>query len=252
VRRVGPDGVPRLSGVSDTSAAGLPSESLQRLQAVLFDMDGTLVETEDLWGEAMYALAAQLGGALSAQARERTAGTSMHAAMAIIYADLGLDPAGQDVDADARWVEDETAALMTSRGMPWRPGARELLHTVRAALVTTTPRRVATLVLDRITAELGGDPFDVTVCGDEAGARKPDPAPYRKAMTDLGVEPGACLVVEDSLVGTTSGLAAGASVLGVPLVQRLQPQPGLTLRLTLVGLTATDLDGFLSAETSAR
>ena len=215
-------------------------------------MDGTLVETEDLWGEAMYALAAQLGGALSAEARERTAGTSMHAAMAIIYADLGLDPAGQDVDADARWVEDETAALMTSRGMPWRPGARELLTTVRAAglrtaLVTTTPRRVAALVLDRIAAELGGDPFDVTVCGDEAGARKPDPAPYRKAMTDLGVDPGACLVVEDSLVGTTSGLAAGASVLGVPLVQRLQPQPGMTLRPTLEGLTATDLDGFLTA-----
>jgi HAD superfamily hydrolase (TIGR01509 family) len=238
--------------VSDTPAAGLPADSLQRLQAVLFDMDGTLVETEDLWGEAMYALAAQLGGALSAEARERTAGTSMHAAMAIIYADLGLDPAGQDVDADARWVEDETAALMTSRGMPWRPGARELLATVRAAglrtaLVTTTPRRVATLVLDRITAELGGDPFDVTVCGDEAGARKPDPAPYRKAMTDLGIEPGACLVVEDSLVGTTSGLAAGASVLGVPLVQRLQPQPGLALRLTLEGLTVADLDGFLTA-----
>ena len=215
-------------------------------------MDGTLVETEDLWGEAMYALAAQLGGALSAEARERTAGTSMHAAMAIIYADLGLDPAGQDVDADARWVEDETAALMTSRGMPWRPGARELLTTVRAAglrtaLVTTTPRRVAALVLDRIAAELGGDPFDVTVCGDEAGARKPDPAPYRKAMTDLGVEPASCLVVEDSLVGTTSGLAAGASVLGVPLVQRLQPQPGMTLRPTLEGLTAADLDGFLTA-----
>jgi HAD superfamily hydrolase (TIGR01509 family) len=222
----------------------------RELQAVLFDMDGTLVETEDLWGEAMYALAAQLGGTLSAAAREQTAGTSMLAAMAVIYADLGLDPATQDADADARWVEDETAALMTSRGMPWRPGARELLATVRAAglrtaLVTTTPRRVATLVLDRITAELGGDPFDVTVCGDEAGARKPDPAPYRKAMTDLGVEPGASLVVEDSLVGTTSGLAAGAAVLGVPLVQRLQPQPGLTLRLSLEGLTVADLAGLL-------
>ena len=213
-------------------------------------MDGTLVETEDLWGEAMYALAAQLGGTLSAAAREQTAGTSMHASMAVIYADLGLDPAAQDVDADARWVEDETAALMTSRGMPWRPGARELLATVRAAglrtaLVTTTPRRVASLVLDRITAELGADPFDVTVCGDEAGARKPDPAPYRKAMTDLGVEPGSSLVIEDSLVGTAAGLAAGAAVLGVPLVQPLQPQPGLTLRLSLEGLGVEDLVGFL-------
>jgi len=213
-------------------------------------MDGTLVETEELWGEAMHARAAQLGGALSAAARERTAGTTMHASMLIVYADLGLDPATQDADADARWVEDEAAALMTSRGMPWRPGARELLGTVRAAglrtaLVTTTPRRVATLVLDRITADLGADPFDVTICGDEAGARKPDPAPYLKAMADLGVDPSSSLVVEDSLVGTTSGLAAGAAVLGVPLVQQLQPQPGLTLRTTLAGLTAADLAALL-------
>jgi HAD superfamily hydrolase (TIGR01509 family) len=241
--------------VSETPADH-PSGSLQRLQAVLFDMDGTLVETEDLWGEAMYALAAQLGGTLSAEARERTAGTSMLAAMEVIYADLGLDPATQDAEADARWVEDETAALMTSRGMPWRPGARELLATVRSAglrtaLVTTTPRRVAELVLDRITAELGTDPFDVTVCGDEAGARKPDPAPYRKAMTDLGVDPESSLVIEDSVVGTTSGLAAGASVLGVPLVQRLQPQPGLTLRLSLEGLTVEDLDGLLTVGSPA-
>jgi HAD superfamily hydrolase (TIGR01509 family) len=227
--------------------SGTPAVArLPRLQAVLFDMDGTLVETEDLWGEAMYALAAQLGGTLSAAARERTAGTSMHASMAIIYADLGLDPASQDADADARWVEDETAALMTSRGMPWRPGARELLEAVRAAglrtaLVTTTPRRVAALVLDRITAELGADPFDVTVCGDEAGARKPDPAPYLKALADLGVDPRSSLVVEDSLVGTTAGLAAGITVLGVPLLQRLQPQSGLTLRTTLAGMTVADL-----------
>lgn len=220
-------------------------------------MDGTLVETEELWGEALYALAAQLGGTLSAEAREQTAGTSMLSSMEIIYADLGLDPAAQDLEADARWVEDETAALMTSRGMPWRPGARELLDTVRAAglrtaLVTTTPRRVATLVLDRITAELGEDPFDVTVCGEEAGALKPDPAPYRKAMADLGVDPESSLVIEDSQVGTAAGLAAGVAVLGVPLVQRLQPQPGLTLRLSLEGLTAEDLDGFLTTDDASR
>ncbi|WP_338105032.1 HAD family hydrolase [Modestobacter muralis] len=232
-----------------SSPAG-PSAPLQRLQAVLFDMDGTLVETEELWGEAMFALATQLGGTLSDEAREQTAGTSMLASMEIIYADLGMDPAAQDLQADARWVEDETAALMTSRGMPWRPGARELINTVRAAglrtaLVTTTPRRVATLVLDRITAELGVDPFDVTVCGTEAGALKPDPAPYRKAMADLGVDPRSSLVIEDSQVGTASGLAAGVAVLGIPLVQRLQPQPGLTLRTTLAGLTAADLAALL-------
>jgi HAD superfamily hydrolase (TIGR01509 family) len=183
---------------------------------------------------------------LSAGARERTVGTSMPVAMSILYADLGVQRTAAEALADARWVEDETAALMTSRGMPWRPGAEELLTAVRAAglataLVTTTPRRVATIVLDRITAELGAAPFDVTVCGDEVPARKPDPAPYLQAMTALGVEPGGCVVVEDSAVGVAAGLASGAAVLGVPSLQSLEPAAGLVLRDSLAGLTVADL-----------
>ena len=227
--------------------------SLQRLQAVLFDMDGTLVETEELWGEAMDALAGQLGGAFSAAGREQTVGTSMQVAMGILYADLGLDPAAQDAAAHARWVEDETAALMAFRGIPWRPGARELLTAVRGvglatALVTTTPRWIAAVVLDRIATELGADPFDVTVCGDEAPARKPDPAPYREAMAALGVEPRSSLVVEDSQVGVTAGLAAGATVLGVPSLQPLEPRAGLALRDSLAGLGVAGLRALLAAQ----
>jgi HAD superfamily hydrolase (TIGR01509 family) len=227
-------------------------DSLQPLQAVLFDMDGTLVETEELWGEAMAALARQLGGKLSAGARERTVGTSMRVAMGILYADLGVQRSETELQDDARWVEDATAALMTSRGMPWRPGARELLTEVRAAglataLVTTTPRRVADLVLDRIAAELGTLPFDVTVCGDEVPARKPDPAPYRQAMAALDVSPECSLVIEDSAVGVAAGLAAGTAVLGVPSLQPLESRAGLVLRSSLAGLTVDDLADLVTA-----
>jgi HAD superfamily hydrolase (TIGR01509 family) len=224
---------------------------LQSLQAVLFDMDGTLVETEQYWGQAMFALASDLGGTMSAGARQRTVGTSMRVAMSILYADLGVERSEEQLQGDARWVEDRTAQLMAAEGIAWRPGARELLVSVRAAglstaLVTTTPRRLATLVLDRIAEDLGGEAFDSTVCGDEVPARKPDPAPYLQAMAALDVEPGACLVIEDSHVGVTAGLACGAAVLGVPSLQPLEPRPGLVLRNSLLGLTLDDLSRLVS------
>ena len=168
--------------------------------AVLFDMDGTLVETEQYWGEAMFALARDLGGRMSPAARERTVGTSMPVAMRILHADLGVVRGESQLQADARWVEDRTTQLMAAGGIDWRPGARDLLLTVRragirTALVTTTPRRLAALVLARITDDLGADPFDTTVCGDEVRARKPDPAPYLQAMAALDVDAGLCVVV---------------------------------------------------------
>jgi HAD superfamily hydrolase (TIGR01509 family) len=216
------------------------------LSAVLFDMDGTLVETEQYWGEAMFALARDLGGTLSAAARERTVGTSMRVAMGILQADLGVVRSEGEMRDDIRWVEDRTAELMATGGIAWRPGARELVVSVRrtgvrTALVTTTPRRLAALVLQRIADDLGGDPFDTTVCGDEVPARKPDPAPYRQAMAALDVAADGCLVVEDSQVGVAAGLAAGASVLGVPSLQPLEGAAGLVLRPTLSGLTVADL-----------
>ncbi|MGY2084820.1 HAD family hydrolase [Blastococcus sp. SYSU DS0539] len=222
------------------------------LQAVLFDMDGTLVQTEEYWGEAMFELAASLGGQMSPEARAATVGTSMRRSMQVLHADLGVERSEAQLQADARRVEDRAGELMATAGIPWRPGARELLADVRAAgpataLVTTTPRRLAAIVLASITADLGADPFDVTVCGDEVPARKPDPAPYLQAAAALGVDPSACVVVEDSLVGVTAGLAAGMAVLGVPALQPIPPAPGLTLRDTLAGLGVADLAEVLAA-----
>ncbi len=220
------------------------------LRAVLFDMDGTLVETEQYWGEAMFELAARLGGRMSESARAATVGSTMRRSMTILHADLGLVRTEEQLLADARWVEDRTAQLLGT-GVSWCPGARELVTAVRAAglrtaLVTTTPRRLADLVLASVRADLGGDPFDVTVCGDEVPARKPDPAPYLQAMDALGVEPSACVVVEDSESGVAAGLAAGAAVLGVPTVQQLVPVPGLTLRSGLVGVDVAGLTDVLA------
>ena len=221
------------------------------LAAVLFDMDGTLVQTEEYWGEAMFELAASLGGHMSPEARARTVGTSMRRSMEVLHADLGVVRTEEQLQADARWVEERVGELMGA-GAAWQPGARELVAAVRAAglrtaLVTTTPRRLADIVLARIAADLDGSPFDVTVCGDEVPARKPDPAPYLQAAAALDVAPSVCVVVEDSQVGVTSGLAAGMAVLGVPAMQPVPPAPGLTLVETLAGTGVDDLADVLVA-----
>ena len=222
------------------------------IRAVLFDMDGTLVQTEEHWGEAMFTLAERLGGEMSTAARQRTVGTSMRTAMAILHEDLGVARTERDLLADVAWVEEETARLMAD-DVHWQPGARELVAAVRTAglrtaLVTTTPRRIADLVLGHIGEVAPGEPaFDVTVCGDEVPALKPDPAPYLQAMAALGVRPGECVVIEDSQAGIASGLAAGAAVLGVPALQPVAPAPGLVLRTSLAGLGVEELAEVLAA-----
>ncbi len=220
--------------------------------AVLFDMDGTLVDTEGSWGEGLTALAAELGGTLSPSGRAATVGTGMATALGILYADLGVQRTEREMLQDSLWVQDTVATLLEDE-LDWRPGARELVLAVRAAelptaLVTTTPRRLAAGLLRRMDADLGLPAFDVTVCGDEVPAMKPDPAPYLQAMRLLEVDPAGCVAIEDSRVGVASALHAGAAVLGVPSLQAVPPAPGLVLRDSLVGVGVGDLADVLAAQ----
>lgn len=227
----------------------------ETLHAVLFDLDGTLVETEHLWGEALVRLARRLGGEMSAEARAATVGTSMPDALAILYADLDIEGTEEQVVDDGRWVADLMEVLL-AEDLQWQPGARELVVAVReegvqTAVVTTTARRLAAPVLARMREDVGAELFDVTVCGDEAPALKPDPAPYLQAIGELDVDPARCVVVEDSLVGVTSGLAAGAAVIGVPSLQPLPPMEGLVVRDSLVGVGVAELEQALAAWSAA-
>lgn len=183
--------------------------------AVLFDMDGTLTDSEKLWSIALDELAASHGRALSTATREAMVGTNMHVSMIMFHDDLGLSHDG--IIESVTWLEARMATMLAV-GAPWQPGAREFLHAVRGAglrtaLVTATARELTETLLDNT---LGRENFDASVCGEEAGASKPDPAPYVRAAALLGVDPRECLAVEDSPTGLASAHAAGCRVLAVP------------------------------------
>lgn len=192
---------------------------------MLFDMDGTLIESEQLWAISLQQLAAEYGGALSEEARVTMVGTDMVASMRIFRDDLGLP--GLDYAASAGRLVELTEALFAD-GLPWRKGALALLTSVReagipTALVTSTERRLVKIAL----ATLGS--FDAIVCGDEVDFAKPHPWPYRRAASLLGVDIARCVAIEDSPTGIRSATAAGAQVIGVPAEVALSADLGAVI-----------------------
>ncbi|HPX37638.1 MAG TPA: HAD family phosphatase [Mycobacterium sp.] len=186
------------------------------MKAVLFDMDGTLVDSEKLWDIAMQKLYAKFGSEMTPEVRESTVGGSAESVMKIVYSDLGLEQDPADMAATADWLHVITGELFEA-GLPWCDGARELLDALHAeavpmALVTNTRRGLTESALDSI----GRHYFTASVCGDEVAYGKPAPDPYRRAAVLLGLEPAQCLAVEDSVTGTLSAEDAGCPVLVVP------------------------------------
>jgi HAD superfamily hydrolase (TIGR01509 family) len=208
------------------------------LDAVLFDMDGTLLDSEKVWDVALDDLAAWLGGALSARARRRMVGSSLARSVAILHADLGIDA---EPESSGAYLTERTAELFRT-DLVWKPGAAALLRSVQAAgipaaLVTSTHRYLTEIALETI----GRTFFEVTVCGDEVRRPKPHPDPYLRAAELLAVDPARCVAIEDSPLGIAAAEAAGCAVVAVPSEVEIEPAPTRTVRDSLVGLSVADL-----------
>jgi HAD superfamily hydrolase (TIGR01509 family) len=210
-------------------------------RAVLWDMDGTLVDSEKLWDVAMDALYARLGGVLTAEVRAATVGGAADATMRIVYDDLGLPADTAAMTASAHWLHDYISELFDT-SLSWCAGAREMLDMLAAqripmALVTNTPRALA----ERALQTIGRHYFSDVVCADEVARGKPAPDPYRRAAALLELDPGSCLAVEDSPTGAAAAEAAGCPVLVVPNAVTVPPSPRRRKVASLSGLSLADL-----------
>ena len=159
------------------------------MRAVLWDMDGTLVDSEKLWDISLAALYAELGGQMTAEVRASMVGSSAENTIRIIYTDLGLEHDPVAMSESGRWLHDYTAELFDG-GLPWCDGARELLEALAAegtpmALVTNTQRALT----ERALNSIGKHYFAATVCGDEVPHGKPAPDVYQRAGALLGLLP---------------------------------------------------------------
>ncbi len=203
-------------------------------------MDGTLVDTERLWWEAVEQVAGGLGRALTVADQPDVLGRPVE-----YTANWLAGITGAPADGVAADLHREFADRVRTGVVP-RPGALPLLRAlaregVPTALVTASPRSVADTVLDA----LGRGLFTVSVTADDTEHTKPAPDPYLAACRALGVDPAACVAVEDTQTGVSSAEAAGCAVLAVPSLAPIEPAPGRTVRPSLTDVTPRTLRSLL-------
>jgi HAD superfamily hydrolase (TIGR01509 family) len=196
------------------------------LQAVLLDMDGTLVDTEGFWWDAEVDVFAELGHRLDTAWRDVVVGGPMSRSAGFL-----IESTGADITlAELTVLLNERFEARIAEQVPLMPGAERLLtelarHNVPTALVSASHRRV----IDRVLRSLGPERFALTVAGDEVPRTKPHPDPYLLAARTLGAHPSRCAVVEDTATGVAAAEAAGCRVVAVPSVGLIPPAPGRTV-----------------------
>ena len=222
--------------------ASSPASTSGTLQAVLFDMDGTIVDTEPYWIAAEHALVTEHGGFWTDEHAHQLVGNALLASAAYLreHGGVEMEPA-----AIVDWMLVRVIAA-TREHIPWRPGAVELLTELRdravpCALVTMSYESLATTVIGGLHA----DSFAAVVTGDQVVDGKPHPEAYLTAAARLGVDPTRCVAIEDSPTGIASARAAGCVVIAVPHTVSVSPAPGLRIVDSLVGLTVDRLAALL-------
>lgn len=212
---------------------------MNRPSAVFWDMDGTMLDTEPIWGIATFELSENLGRRLTDELREKTVGGSFRNTLSICAEWAGVELQPGDYERYKAWMYERMFELLSGPLEP-NPGVRELLASLHddgvPMFVTTNTERV---LADKCIDAVGREFFTGSVTGDEVTAPKPDPEMYLRAASMAGAEPHECLVFEDSWTGMSAAATAGCKVLGLAAevpegVVRFDPS-------RFVGATASDV-----------
>jgi HAD superfamily hydrolase (TIGR01509 family) len=203
------------------------------LAAVLFDMDGLLVDTEPLWLETETEVMARLGASWTPADQQVLLGGSMARTVGYLLSKATRPVPPETVE---RWMNEGMLDRVRAGRAVVRPGARELLAEASAAglpyaLVTSSQRAFADAVLAAT-----GMTFPVIVSAEDVTASKPDPEPYLLTAKLLTVAPESCVALEDSPNGVASATAAGCRVVAVPSLVPIPPAPGRVVVTSLAGV----------------
>jgi HAD superfamily hydrolase (TIGR01509 family) len=206
--------------------------------AILWDMDGTLVDTEPYWMATEAALAEAHGAVWTHEDAMSLVGNDLLTSGRYIKERMALPYSPEEI---VELLLDGVVARV-QHAVPWCPGARELLLALHDAgvpcgLVTMSYQRFVAPILEHLPPET----FRVIVTGDLVDNGKPHPEPYETAAAALGLDPADCVAIEDSSTGATSAEAAGCQVLVVPNHVPVPAGPRRTFRESLVGVTPADL-----------
>lgn len=206
-------------------------------KAVLWDMDGTLIDSEPYWLLSESALASDYGKTWTEENGHELIGRNLYDASSVMRERLEITDMSVQEVIDR--LTDEVVANLKLK-LPWRPGALETLMMlkqagIKTALVTMSMRRMAMAVVDSIPFHA----FDVVVAGDDVTHGKPHPEPYQKAAELLGLNPTECVSFEDSPTGLRSAEAAGCISVGVP---NLMPLPETENRHIISSLLDVSLE----------
>lgn len=228
---------------STVPAPGTRRTEESALQAVLLDMDGTLVDTEGFWWDVEVEVFASLGHTLDDSWRHVVVGGPMTRSAGFL-----IEATGADITLpELTLLLNEGFEDRIGRDLPLMPGAARLLaelseQRVPTALVSASHRRI----IDRVLARLGAHHFSLTVAGDEVARTKPHPDPYLLAASGLGAEPARCAVIEDTATGVAAAEAAGCHVVAVPSVAPIAPAARRTVVTSLEEVDLTFLRGLMT------